>query len=390
MGHRLSGCIKWENPMHMLKRHGLACCLAGSLLAHLVLIGVTGGLGPLHFTAPVNRFQAVMVDMAKPAADPATAAAPPENATPDEEKEAPVPAKTGETPISPAAPEPRDLQPVVAPPATATSEGNGEQQAIPAVDDAAQGIPPSGCTRREAKTAHADITAHPLRNAGEFLASRHEKLTYRISLLGMPVGNAELEANNEKGEVRISLRVKSDAVLSAIYPVDDLIETRHINGNFIITRIRQQEGMFRGDRGFTIFLRDKSVFWIDLLTNRSVREPIPNSEVMDILSGLYFLRNRPLPAGSTEMLHIYDSDVYAAVPVEVLRRETVTLPLFRKVETMVVQPRLKTDGIFRRTGDVLIWLSDDGNRVPVKVVTSIALGRVTAELVSAETGMEKQ
>ncbi|MBL0225796.1 MAG: DUF3108 domain-containing protein [Geobacteraceae bacterium] len=229
------------------------------------------------------------------------------------------------------------------------------------------------------------VSDPPLRATGEFLGTTHEKLVYRISLLGLPVGSAELEANNEKGEVRITLRVKSDTVLSSIYPVDDLIETRHINGNFILTRIQQQEGAFRGDRGFTLFLRDKSVFWIDRLTKRSLKETLPNSEVVDILSGLYFLRTRPLQTGMTEMLHIYDSDTYAAVPVNIIRRETVHLPLFREIHALLIQPQLKTEGVFRRNGDVMIWLSDDQFKVPVKVETSIALGRITAELMSAES-----
>jgi hypothetical protein len=44
----------------------------------------------------------------------------------------------------------------------------------------------------------------------------------------------------------------------------------------------------------------------------------------------------------------------------------------------------KDGGIFRRTGDMYVWLSDDDKRVPLKVETTIALGRVTAELIAAE------
>jgi hypothetical protein len=84
-------------------------------------------------------------------------------------------------------------------------------------------------------------------------------------------------------------------------------------------------------------------------------------------------------------VHIYDSDTYTAVPVDVLQRETIRLPDFSEVTSLVIQPKLKTEGIFKRTGDIQIWLSDDEFRVPVKIVTSIALGRVTAELVSAES-----
>lgn len=228
----------------------------------------------------------------------------------------------------------------------------------------------------------------PLRPAEEFLTSRHEKLLYSIYFHGIPVGRAELEANNEKGEVWISLKVKSDSMISAVYPVDDMIETRHINGSFIVTRIHQQEGSFRSDRGFTIFMREKNVFWIDRLASRSVREPLPNSEVVDLLSGLYYLRKQQLEIGRPSLLHVYDSDIYTRLPVEVLRREKVNITGGRKIAAIVIRPQFSTEGIFKRTGEMLIWLSDDDKRVPLKVQTTIPIGTVTANLIAAETGQE--
>jgi hypothetical protein len=89
--------------------------------------------------------------------------------------------------------------------------------------------------------------------------------------------------------------------------------------------------------------------------------------------------------GKTETLNIFDSETYAEVPVEILRRETILLPNFTEIGTLVVQPLQKSAGIFRRTGDVLIWLTDDANKVPVKIVTSVSIGRVTIDLISAES-----
>lgn len=224
----------------------------------------------------------------------------------------------------------------------------------------------------------------PLRTIAEFFPNKIEKLTYRLSMLGMPVGRAVLEAKNENGDLRLSLRVTSNEALSALYPVDDLIESRHVAGNFIISKIRQREGNYRSNRGFTISLRDKKVFWINLQNKRSSNEVMPNSEVLDLLSGLYHLRLQALAVGKSQLLHLYDSDAYAQVPVEILRKERIR---FNGQETsaLVVCPRLPKDGgIFRRTGDMFFWLSNDENRVPLKVETTIALGRVTAELVAAE------
>ena len=225
----------------------------------------------------------------------------------------------------------------------------------------------------------------PLRLTGEFMGTVSEKFTYRIFLLGIPVGHAELLAKRNETDLWITLRVTSDAIMSSFYPVDDFIETRHINGNFIITKIRQREGSFLSNRCFTIFLRDKQVFWIDHLKQKGSTEKIPNSDVIDLLTGIFYLRNCKLVTGTSETVEIYDSDSYAPVEVEVIQRETVNISALREFTTLLVQPQLKTDGIFRRTGAIQIWFSDDAFRVPVKFSTTIPIGRITAELVSAES-----
>ncbi|KAB0664369.1 DUF3108 domain-containing protein [Oryzomonas japonica] len=364
----------------------LASCLALSLLSHILFLYTLRMFGTYTFVAPVNHTQAVMVDLAKlrensaPVDPQKPREASDEGKSPQEEpgeKRHGAQAGKADSPAPTAGPaEHVKLKPADSP--------TPKKQKIdtPAESSQPASAPLPGAAR---KAATAPAIAPPLRTAGEFLASKNEKLTYAISLLGLPVGNAELEAKNENGEVRITLRIKSNTAISSLYPVDDVVETRHIAGNFLITKIKQQEGSFKSDIGFTLFLRDKSVFWIDLLKKRSIKESIPTSDVLDTLSGFYYLRNRALQVGTTEMLHIYDSEVYADVPVEVLRREKMRLPNLKEVNTVVVRPLQQTAGIFRRTGEILIWMTDDANKVPVRIVTSIALGKVTADLVSAET-----
>ena len=358
----------------------LSSCLAVSLLGHTFLLSSIGLFGRLDFAAPIPNLPVVIVDLkdrSVPMNERTDASESGVSEDPDDRTE-PQSVREDASRTDTARVETKENGAMTAPEPMAAAATIVQNQTERSSQEGGTRVP-------SALKQTSFVLDPPLRTSGEFLGTIHEKLVYRISLLGLPVGSAELEANNVKEEVRITLRVRSDTVFSTIYPVDDLVETRHINGNFILTRIRQQEGSFRGDRGFTLFLRDKSVFWIDRLSNRSVKESLPNSEVLDILSGLYFLRNRPLQVGTVETLHIYDSDNYAAIPVNVIRRETVTLPAFREVDALLVQPQMKTGGIFRRTGDVQIWLSDDRYKVPVKIVTSIALGQVTIELMSAES-----
>ncbi|HXE95708.1 MAG TPA: DUF3108 domain-containing protein [Dongiaceae bacterium] len=355
-----------------------------SVLVHLLVLVSLGRFGNYNFAAPVAPLQAAMVDLAKSGVDAAPAMGTDsrkivqtdsvaEGAIDDGTHDQ---AQGGEVSTPPAAPEsqvePKSLGPAVI--------GKEKTDIIARISEPATAPQPVASRHIAAATA----LPPPLRTAGEFLPSRNEKLSYQISMLGVPVGSVELEAKNENGEVRLSLRTRSNAALSSIYPVDDIMETRHIAGNFIITKIRQQEGSFSSDIGFTIFLRDKRVFWIDRTRNRHSNETIPNSEVLDTLSSFYYLRTRQLQAGKTEILHIYDGDNYAPVPVEILRREEVRLRNFNKVDCLLLR-HVKQKEIFRRTGDMMIWLTNDENKVPVRVETATPLGNVTVELVSAET-----
>jgi len=355
-----------------------------SLLVHLALAVPLDYFKPFELATPVLLNQPIMVDLRGPAAiapaqpvapAPRAAASPREISAPQaEERLAPAPSQEPVPVSAPATP-----LPVREPTAAAPNPVPAEPTAARVAEESVKPATP----QKEKVPVEAALA--PLRKSAEFLATEREKLTYRISMLGIPVGSAEMEAKQEKGEVRITLHIQSNPAASQLYPVDDSVETRHIGGNFILSRIRQSEGSFRGDRGFTLFLREKSVFWIDRLKNRSLQEPLPSSAVVDILSGLYYLRNQPLEVGKSVVLEIFDSNRYAPTTVAVLRKEHLTLPGLREVDTLVIHPELKTDGVFRRTGEILIWLTDDQKRVPVKVETRISLGKVTAELVSAET-----
>ena len=105
----------------------------------------------------------------------------------------------------------------------------------------------------------------PLRKGSEFLSVARERLTYRIIMFGIPVGEAILEAANNAGTFVITIRVASNAAISMLYPVDDLVETRLVCGNYLVTRINQHEGNYSRNSGFTLMLRERRAFSVDRL-----------------------------------------------------------------------------------------------------------------------------
>ena len=174
-------------------------------------------------------------------------------------------------------------------------------------------------------------------------------------------------------------------LLSQAYtPLTISVETHLVCGNYLVTKIRQHEGSYTRNTGFTLMLRERKAFSLGRLRGGFITEPLPRDDVLDVISGFYYLRSQPIEAGKSLLLHLYDGDEYAPTVVEVLRNERIYVSGLGEVETLVVHPLLTIFGYFQRSGEMLVWLTADEYKVPVRMQTSIALGKVTAELVSAE------
>ena len=67
-----------------------------------------------------------------------------------------------------------------------------------------------------------EIREVPVRKISEFTEADKEKLVYRLSMYGMPVGSGELEATREGNDLLIRWSVRSNPVFSAVYPVSNM------------------------------------------------------------------------------------------------------------------------------------------------------------------------
>jgi len=102
--------------------------------------------------------------------------------------------------------------------------------------------------------------------------------------------------------------------------------------------------------------------------------------VFDPISGFYYLRTLRLEVGKSVYVTVFDSKKVWNVEVQVLRREKITLPI-GAFDTIVIKPLMKSEGIFYRKGDIIIWLTDDIKRIPVMVQTKVKIGSIVATLV---------
>ena len=109
------------------------------------------------------------------------------------------------------------------------------------------------------------------------------------------------------------------------------------------------------------------------------------AEPLDDGAFLYFVRTIPLEVGQTYEFNRYFRPDRNPVTIRVLRRERVKVPA-GEFAAIVVQPIIKTKGIFSEGGRAEIWLSDDANRIMLQMKSKLSFGSLNLYLTSYQRG----
>jgi hypothetical protein len=210
-----------------------------------------------------------------------------------------------------------------------------------------------------------------------------EKLSYSLSWGVIPVGTATQEITDEGDGRRIVSTARSNAWLSTFYPVDDRTESLlsrqgPFPGESRYFRMFFKEGPRTRDREIVFDQAARKATYRDRLGTEKVAVPLVEN-TFDIYASFYRVRFLPLEEGQSSYIHVLDGKDPQRVEVRVLKREKVRVPA-GKFNTILVQPLIKPEGVFEGKGGLLIWLTDDERRIPVKVQTKVKVGSVTAVL----------
>jgi len=107
---------------------------------------------------------------------------------------------------------------------------------------------------------------------------------------------------------------------------------------------------------------------------------MPTSEPLDQISFFYFVRTLPLEVGEEYSFNRYFKESGNPVILRVLRRDTVEVPA-GTFPTIVVQPVIRSSGLFGEGGEAKLYLSDDPRRLLVLMESDIPIvGRLSLHL----------
>ncbi len=215
-----------------------------------------------------------------------------------------------------------------------------------------------------------------------------EKLVYSLSWLGIPVGTATQEIVEVGANRRITSTARSNDWLSAFFPVEDVIVSTLAAGGAPFPgltrhyRMQIREGRHGRDREIVFEPENGMARYHDLRNGERLDIPIAGT-VYDIYGSFYYVRYLPLEVGKQVSVNVLDGKELRVIEVRVLRRERLKTVL-GEVNTIVIRPMVRSEGVFEGKGEVTIWLTDDARRIPVRAKTKVRVGSVIATLTGGE------
>jgi Protein of unknown function (DUF3108) len=216
-----------------------------------------------------------------------------------------------------------------------------------------------------------------------------EELIFEVRWMGLLAGSARMAVSGQTTRdghdvYHIRSLAESSPFFSLFYYVRDSGET-FVDVRELIpwyfhldqregSRAVQQTVTFDQPRGVAVHTRNQEA-------PQEVKVPLG---VHDSLSSFYILRTLPLRVGETIHLHTFANGKTYDVEVQILRRETVEA-YWGPVEALVVRPLMRFQEILRQKGEVLIWVTNDDRRLPLRMRTSITVGSIEAKLIEVKS-----
>jgi len=216
-----------------------------------------------------------------------------------------------------------------------------------------------------------------------------ERAEYEVRFTSARVGTGSMEVMGivpirGKDAWHTQFRLKAG---NFFYKVNDLFESWTDVANFTSLRYHADQESTSGDRvkKYEIF-PDRGIFIDETAKGEWIGKEQPSvSQPLDDGSFLYFIRTVPLEVGQTYSFDRYFRPDRNPVTIKVLRREKVRVPA-GVFDAIVIQPIIKTNGIFSENGEAQVWLSDDPSRIMLQMKSKLKIGSINLYLKSYRPG----
>jgi hypothetical protein len=217
-----------------------------------------------------------------------------------------------------------------------------------------------------------------------------EALTYRVGwgLLGH-AGELKVSATAEScdgvEQTRVTTTSSTSGFVRALYRFDGEAQMlfNADDGRLLSATASTDSGKQRTNASILFDYQKAEATYTDhLRPKRNTLLSLPSEgRPMDLITSLIQTRVWALkPGESRDVMVLFDDEFYS-LRITAERLETIKTPSGPR-DTVVLIPRMigKPKGMFRRGGEVSVWVSDDANHLPVRFEVKLKVGTAYAVL----------
>jgi hypothetical protein len=168
------------------------------------------------------------------------------------------------------------------------------------------------------------------------------------------------------------------------FKVDDTYESyfdKETGNPYQFVRKIDEGGYTKNQEGF--FNQDANKILVKDYKGKTEKTLSIPDNAQDIMSTFYYLRNYPtidkLKPGESIAIDMFFDDETTKFKLKFLGNEDVDTK-FGIVPCMVFRPLVQSGRVFKEEESLTVWISDDDNKLPIRIKASLAVGSIKADL----------
>lgn len=236
-------------------------------------------------------------------------------------------------------------------------------------------------TIADAGAQELPLKKEPVFQAGEVLSYKLKYGFITAAEATIKVMNSDLKFE-DKETYRLVVDAKTSGTFDIFYKIRDHYDS-------YIDKTKLTPYFYQEDVKEASYIRkDKARFTQEIkkVVSNKGTFTAPTNQTFDLVSAYYFARSLDisrLKTGEKFKLNYFLGDGIHQLEIKYVGKEVVKSKL-GNIRCLKFSPSIEPGRIFRKDSALYLWITDDGNRVPVKAQVEIIVGAVTMEIKSAD------
>jgi hypothetical protein len=224
-------------------------------------------------------------------------------------------------------------------------------------------------------------------NTGAFMTGEWLKYKLRYGFLNAGYASMEVKDTIYQGQNNFLIDGKgwTSGMVKLFFKVEDVYQSV-IDKNTLYPNLfkrRVDEGGYKISKDINFDQEQARARVVDYKHNKETSFDVVKG-VQDMISSMYFIRNTNLSnlkINQEITINLFYDQQLNNFKLRYLGKEIINTK-FGKIKTLKFKPFVESGRVFKGENSVVVWVTDDENKIPVKIKADLVVGSLKAELES--------